>query len=87
MDSKIESKHKIDYKTCLSHLGYILRKSKCSEQELEKIKKELTVQPLFIPGYGSEEPEKYKIFFQYITASMTCIIRFYVHLFCQKRAV
>jgi len=62
MDSKLESKNKTDYKTCLSNLGYILRKSKCSESELERVKKELTVQPLFIPGYGSDEPEKYKIY-------------------------
>jgi len=62
MNSKEELKSKIEYKTCLSYLGYILRKSKCSDQELSKVKKELTVQPLFIPGYGSDEPEKYKIY-------------------------
>jgi superfamily II DNA or RNA helicase len=42
-------------KTSLSNQGYSIYKIKITENELEKIKNDLTIKPFTCPGYGNEE--------------------------------
>jgi spore coat protein CotF len=42
-------------KTSVSSQGYAIYKSKISNPELESIKKELSITPFKVPGYGSDE--------------------------------
>ena len=42
-------------KTSISNQGYSIYKNKITENEIEKIKNELTIKPFTCPGYGNEE--------------------------------
>ena len=45
----------IPIKTSMSSKGYTIYKSKFNENELEKIKNDLTIKPFTCPGYGNTE--------------------------------
>jgi superfamily II DNA or RNA helicase len=50
------------YKTSINKQGYVLRKSHFTEYELNNIKKELTVKPIQIPGYGTDDTEEHYVY-------------------------
>ena len=42
--------------------GYVIKKKDFSEEEIKKIKKDLTMVPKIIPGYGNDNPESFTIY-------------------------
>ena len=42
--------------------GYVIKKKDFSEEEIKKIKKDLTMVPKVIPGYGNDNPESFIIY-------------------------
>ncbi len=62
MNNKKNSKNGEKYKTCLSRQGYVIRKNKFTPEEIENIKKELTVTPNVPPGYQQGKPESFLLY-------------------------
>jgi superfamily II DNA or RNA helicase len=50
------------YQTTVSNTGYEILKSSLTEEELQKIKKDLTMIPNICPGYGDDDPESFELF-------------------------
>lgn len=50
-----------NYKTCFNKQGYIIRKSKYTEVEINQIKEDLTVMPNFCPDF-QQKPEPFKLY-------------------------
>lgn len=46
----------------LSYQGYSLKKSELTVEQITKLKKDLTVAPLVIPGYGAEDVEQFELY-------------------------
>ena len=42
--------------------GYVIKKKDFSEEEIKKIKKDLTMVPKIIPGYGNDNPDSFTIY-------------------------
>ena len=42
--------------------GYVIKKKDFSEEEVKKIKKDLTMVPKVIPGYGNDDPDSFTIY-------------------------
>tara|TARA_B100000902_G_scaffold14663_1_gene17744 strand:- start:67 stop:1581 length:1515 start_codon:yes stop_codon:yes gene_type:complete len=42
--------------------GYVIKKKEFSENEIKKIKKDLTMIPKVIPGYGNDNPDSFTIY-------------------------
>ena len=63
LDKNNSKSNKTKYKTSLSTQGYAIYKNKISNNELEEIKKELTIKPFSCPGYGNaDDIEPYKLY-------------------------
>ena len=60
--STSSKKNKKDYSTTLSRKGYSIPLNELDEEELNKIKKKLTIYPKVIPGYGPEEVEPHILY-------------------------
>ena len=58
----LKPKYKYLSKTSVSNRGYTLYKDELKEEDLNKIKNDLTVAPKAVPGYGNGEPETFKLF-------------------------
>ena len=48
--------------TAVSYNGYSILKSELTGQQLELIKKELTVRPMVVEGYGNDNPDPFYLF-------------------------
>jgi superfamily II DNA or RNA helicase len=60
--TKKSKKSKNSYTTTLSRKGYSIPLDELDNEELEKIKKKLTIFPKSCPGYGPEDTEPYILF-------------------------
>jgi superfamily II DNA or RNA helicase len=58
----LKPKYKYLSKTSVSTRGYVLYKNELKEEDLVKIKKDLTVAPKTTPGYGNGNPETFKLY-------------------------
>ena len=61
MPKSILKQKNIQFKK-LSYQGYSLKKSELTEEQLAKLKKDLTVAPAVVPGYGADEVETFELY-------------------------